>query len=178
MAEPTARSVVAFIGLVIGCGVLIAATAALTRERIEENRARRFLATLAELTGSPAAAVRWTGNVGCLVAGEARDDGRPVLLRGAAGGYGGDIRWLAAVDTTAPAPTLERLRITAHQETPGIAGFLDRPHAGWLAGLAGRDAHALADVDAVSGATITSRALTRDLSRRLDKAALAGACAP
>ena len=73
----------------------------------------------------------------------------------------------------------ERVRITGHQETPGIADFLDRPDAGWLNRLPGRDAAGLRALDTVSGATITSRALKRDLARALERPALATlACPP
>lgn len=167
MAERNAdlRSASAFVALMIGCGALIAGTAALTGERIEENRARRFLTTLTELTGSAAAAaeIRWSDDVAHLCPDRA-------LLRGTARGYGGTIHWLAAVDVAGPAPALERLRITAHQETPGIADFVDRPAQGWMAALEGRGAAQLAAVDAVSGATITSRALTRSLAEALPRA--------
>jgi Na+-translocating ferredoxin:NAD+ oxidoreductase RnfG subunit len=168
MAEPAVRAILAFLGLVLACGVLIAATAALTRERIEENRARRFLATLTELTGSAesAARVRWSGDVAPLCDGRA-------LLRGTARGYGGEIRWLAAAELAGDAPILTGLRITAHQETPGIADFLDRPGQGWLAALEGAAEDELADVDVVSGATITSRALRRALSAALAQPGLA-----
>lgn len=161
------RPVLVFVALVIGCGVLIAATAALTRERIEQNRAARFLTTLTELTGSAAAAadVQWDGDSALLCPDRA-------VLRGRVRGYGGDIHWLAAVDLGAGAPVLTRLRVTEHQETPGIADFLERPEQGWLTALLQRDAAALAQTDAVSGATITSRALIRSLSAALARPAL------
>lgn len=168
MAEPLIRPVLVFVALVIACAALIAATAALTRERIEENRAQRFLATLTELTGSAAdaAEVDWNGDTALLCPNRA-------VLRGHVRGYGGDIHWLAAADLGGGAPVLTRLRITEHQETPGIADFLDRPERGWLGSLLQRDAAALAQTDAVSGATITSRALTRSLSDALSRPALA-----
>ena len=170
MAEPVGRSILAFMMLVVACGALIAATAALTRERIEENRARRFLVTLTELTGSAAAAaeVTWADDVAHLCNGRA-------LARGAAPGYGGDIQWLAAADLSGRTPALDRLRITAHQETPGIADFLNRPEHGWLATLIGATPAELDRVDAVSGATITSRGLTRSLAAALSDPALAAA---
>lgn len=168
--RPPRRATAAFLALVAGCAVLIAGTAALTGERIEENRAQRFQRTLTELTGSPALAadLRWESDVAVLSNDHA-------LLRGAVAGYGGDIQWLASV-SLGPPVMLDRLRITAHQETPGIADFLDTPGRGWLASLYGRTAESLQAVDAVSGATITSRALRRDLAtalghQRLDAAA-------
>lgn len=164
MAEAI-RPVLAFMALVVGCATLLAATAALTDERIRENRARRFQQTLTELTGS----ARLTTRVTWSPADVARlCDGR-ILLRGTAAGYGGDIHWLAAARTGNAAPRLQGVRITAHQETPGIADFLDAPERGWLAALRGATAPALADVDLVSGATITSRGLRRALAAALER---------
>lgn len=173
MAEPMARPILAFMALLVCCGALIAATAALTRDRIDDNRARRFRETLTELTGSPALAarVRWSGDVAPLCNGTA-------LLRGVAHGYGGDIRWLASADVSAGAPTLTSVRIAAHQETPGIADFLDHPEQGWMASLKGAGSESLG-LDGVSGATITSRALTRSLAAGLERPELVQpACSP
>lgn len=167
MADWPGKPVLGFMALVVGCGALIAATAVLTRERIETNHARRFLGTLTELTGSAAAAaeVSWSADVALLCPDQA-------LLRGAASGYGGDIQWLAAANLSGAAPTLQRVRVTRHQETPGIADFLDHPDRGWLASLQSADADMLAGVDAVSGATITSRALGRSLAAALSRPAV------
>jgi len=166
------RAGLGFLALVIGCAALLAATAALTGERIDENRARRFQQILIEVAGSAALAahVDWQGDVAPLCDGRA-------LLRGTAAGYGGDIRWLAAARLGDP-PALANLRITAHQETPGIADFLDTPGTGWLSMLHGLDPPRLARADAVSGATITSRALQRALAAALQQPALANAECP
>lgn len=164
MAEGVVRSVAAFLALVLACAALLAATAALTGERIADNRARRLLDMVSELTGRPVARaeLQWSGDVAPLCEG----DGRTALVRGKAPGYGGTIHWLAAV-TLEPAPRVTGLRITAHQETPGIADFLGRPGEGWMARLVGADAEAMAAVDTVSGATITSRALLNSLTSAL-----------
>lgn len=167
VSEPVIRPVLAFIAMVLGCGTVIAFTAALTEARIEENRARRVLDTLTELTGSPALAtdVSWRDDVAFLCPDQA-------LIRGAAPGYGGDIHWLGSADVSGGTPRLKVIRITAHQETPGIADFLNRPRQGWLGSLAGRGAAGIAQVDAVSGATITSRSLRRSLTSALARPAL------
>ncbi len=174
------RSVLAFLGLVAACGALIAATAALTSERVKENRTRRFQHTLVELTGSArlAAATRFgDSDVALLCDGSGHGHShRRALMRGTARGYGGDIRWLAAADLSGKQAVLDGVRIVAHQETPGIADFLDHPTRGWMASLNGANAAELAHVDGVSGATITSRALSRSLAAGLERPALA--CSP
>ncbi len=170
MAEARIPAAGGFLLMVLACAALIAGTHALTRDRIEENRARRFQQTLTELAGSAGAAARarWTDDTAALCNGR-------VLLRGSAAGYGGQIRWLAAATSPAPrtTPRLVAVRITAHQETPGIADFLQRPDSGWLSGLAGAGANELAGADGVSGATITSRALQRSLAAALQRPAVA-----
>jgi Na+-translocating ferredoxin:NAD+ oxidoreductase RnfG subunit len=152
-----------FAALVVACAVLLALVAAATRPRIEANRERQFSATLAALTGHDVAAadLEWHGDRAALCGGL-------VVLRGTAAGYAGTIRWLAAADLTDGAVRLNGLRIVAHQETPGIADFLDQPEAGWLVSLRGLDAAALASADTVSGATISTRALRRELAGALD----------
>lgn len=157
--------VLGFAGLVTACAALLATVAAVTGPRIEDNRARQASAALSELLGREvnAADVAWQDGHAVL------QDGR-VLLRGSAAGYAGDIRWLAAAAHDAE-PVLGAVRIVAHQETPGIADFLDRPNRGWLAALSGLNAAALAEVDTLSGATITTRALRRDLAAALARVA-------
>ncbi|MDZ7670724.1 MAG: FMN-binding protein [Gammaproteobacteria bacterium] len=168
MADSMSGSVLAFLALVTGCGILIAATAALTGERIDANRAQRFQQTVTAMAG-PGARVtdlQWSNDVAHLCNGRA-------LLRGIASGYGGDMHWLAAADIEAAPPALTGVRITRHQETPGIADFVNQPERGWLASLSGRSAGEMAQVDTVSGATITSRALRRALDSALQRPALA-----
>jgi Na+-translocating ferredoxin:NAD+ oxidoreductase RnfG subunit len=173
------RAIAAFLTLVVGCAALIAGTAAITGERIDENRTRHFQRTLTELTGSPASAasLTWRNDIAMLTSDATEQGETRALLRGATGGYGGDIRWLAAVRLGCPA-VLDNLRITAHQETPGIADFLNAPEQGWLASLHGRSSQSLAEVQAVSGATITSRALRGALRSALNRSPPTGSTCP
>lgn len=87
-------------------------------------------------------------------------------------GYGGPLTLLITLKDG----HLERLRVTAHQETPGIADFLNRPDSGWMAGLRGQDPEGLSAFDAVSGATITSRALLSAIIERAADASQSGQC--
>ena len=59
-----------------------------------------------------------------------------------------------------------RLLVTGHQETPGIADFLNDPEHEWLLSFIGRGPDA-AEVDTISGATITTRALARSVGGAL-----------
>lgn len=162
MAEATLRGGLAFLILVTLCGALLGTVAALTGARIDANHARRFAATISALSGGHAVPqpLAWHGDQALLCDGAA-------LLRGSTAGYGGPIEWLAAAEYAGNGARLRGVRITAHHETPGIADFLNTPDGGWLGGLGGRNADGLAAVDAVTGATITSRALRRALAEAL-----------
>lgn len=176
------RPLAAFLAITAGCATLLAATVELTAPRIAEARARLEHRAVARLVGGDTAPPGcWTGDTWFL------DDGR-TLLRGSAAGYGGPIQWMLVFDAAAGTPLIQRVLVTAHQETPGIADFLNDPKDGWLTGFNGRGADA-ADLDTISGATITTRALARSIGRALADAptqppgmaadpSAAAACAP
>jgi hypothetical protein len=156
------------------CAALLTLTHALTAPRIAANEAlaanARVLALLGEAPDAPLAGT-WHGDVRALC------DGR-VLARLRVPGYAGPIRLLAAVRQQ-PEPALIGVVVISHLETPGIADFLDQPDRGWLAALSGASAAELSRVDAVSGATISSRAVRRGLESLLADAAVTGAqCSP
>ena len=80
---------------------------------------------------------------------------------------------LDSVTLTRTRSRLGRVRLISHQETPGITDFLNDP--AWWAALAGSRAAELEALDAVSGATITSRAIGRHLAAVLrEPAAILG----
>ena len=146
------------------CALLLGTTFALTRERIDDNVARAANAAVYELLALDPQAPevpqpRWRADAWTLC------DGRTVLRR-AAPGYAGPIEVLAVF-----AQGHERLlgvRVASHLETPGIADFLnDNGPDGWLASLAGRNAAMLDEVDTVTGATISSRAVRETLAALL-----------
>ena len=189
MPEFTAILKTAAIGLT--CAIALAATNWLTAERIRFNETEAERALLAELIPAGAWAPSLPQDLDRVPAvwqlcGEA------LLARSNAAGYGGDIRLLYTLagpftsEATGPgvsgAPTLIRLAVLGHQETPGIADFLTDPD--WLAMFEGRSASAMDDMAAITGATITSRGITQHLAAVLrQNAELLGepvpvACAP
>jgi len=149
------------------CAGLLALTHKLTEGRIEANEARAADATiyalLGETPGSPLGG-RWQGDVRPLC------DGR-VLVRQTVQGYAGPIRLLVAMGQDAD-PHLLGIAVLAHTETPGITDFLNRPDRGWLASLRGASRGDLTHVDAVTGATISSRAIRGGLEALLDDPAV------
>ncbi|MBX3705395.1 MAG: FMN-binding protein [Pseudomonadales bacterium] len=176
------RPLAAFLAITAGCATLLAATVELTAPHIADARARLEHQAVARLLDADTAPPGcWTGDTWFLGDGHA-------LLRGSAAGYGGPIQWMLVFDATAGTPLIQRVLVTAHQETPGIADFLNDPQHGWLTGFHGRGADA-ANLDTISGATITTRALTRSIGRALADAptqspsmaadgAAAAACVP
>jgi electron transport complex protein RnfG len=56
------------------------------------------------------------------------------------------------------------MRVIAHRETPGIGDFIDHTRSPWITDLDNTSAQAYAQLDAVSGATITSNAIKRAAS--------------
>jgi electron transport complex protein RnfG len=137
------------------CASLLALTQTLTGERIEDNVRERELQLIIDLAGTtPATTGSWTGDVWNLCNGT-------VLARTKVAGYGGPIALVIALTAALDEGRLRGLRITRHQETPGLADFLGQPEQGWLAELPRRDSAQLSKIDTVAGATITSRAVLR-----------------
>lgn len=137
------------------CASLLALTQTLTDERIQSNVAERELQLITDLTGSPPATTgSWSGDVWNLCNGT-------VLARTEVAGYGGPVALVVALTSAPDDYRLRGLRITHHQETPGLADFLGQPEQGWLARLPSRNSAELSEIDTVAGATITSRAVLR-----------------
>jgi Na+-translocating ferredoxin:NAD+ oxidoreductase RnfG subunit len=136
--------------LIIGalCGLALTQTYQATRGPIEDNRIRQAQALLSELLGRQAPTdLVWQNGVSNVC-------GDWHLVRSAANGYSGPIRYLALIEKDTM-----RLRITQHQETPGIADFLNHAKDPYLPNLDGTAIAEWASLDNVTGATITHKAL-------------------
>lgn len=166
MSVRTAVSgVAALTGIGLTCAFALALIDSLTADRISANRAAQAAAAVLALTGLEVPP-----------GGDWHDDRWPLcdgtlLLRGSAAGYGGPIDWMLATMPASARPPLRirAVRIAAHRETPGIADFLATPDAGWLAQFRGRDATG-AMPDALTGATVTTRALSQSIGEALTRA--------
>jgi RnfABCDGE-type electron transport complex G subunit len=93
-------------------------------------------------------------------------------------GYNGEIGLLIAL--TLKSLTQDRkiisVRVTHHEETPGIGDKIEPDVSSWIHQFAGKSAldtdwtlSPKGDVDAISGATITSRAVTNAIAEVLSK---------
>ena len=136
--------------LVIGglCGLALTQTYESTRQPVTENRIRQAQVLLSELLQRQAPTdLKWQQGV-------ANACGDWQFVRGSSPGYAGPIAYLALLQNQHIS-----LRVTRHQETPGIADFIDHRRDHYLAD---RDNTAIADwakLDNISGATITHKAL-------------------
>ncbi|HEY5681564.1 MAG TPA: FMN-binding protein [Pseudomonadales bacterium] len=142
------------------CAMLLALTDAWTADRIARNARSHELSQITDLAGAaPPADTTWNEDVWDFCSGTK-------LARSSAAGYGGPIRLVVGVSQG----RILGIRVTAHQETPGLADFLREPKRGWLAALNGRTGPETAAVDAVAGATITSEAVVRAVRDAMDRA--------
>ncbi|MCZ6888768.1 MAG: FMN-binding protein [Gammaproteobacteria bacterium] len=131
--------------LMAAAGGLLAALNHATRDTVAANETRHQSRILEELTGEAIPARPREDVIAC-----ARD---VVALAGGTRGYGGQIELLVAFTA---AGTMRGVRATQHSETPGFADILDPDD--WVNQFSITPA---AQVDAVSGATITANAVKR-----------------
>lgn len=88
-------------------------------------------------------------------------------------GYNGEIRFLLATDESG---TVLAVRVTQHRETPGIGDGIDHEVSDWISQFeqrrlaqGGWALKPAGDFDALSGATITSRAMVQAVQEALSK---------
>jgi len=158
------KAIGSLLGIALACALLLGLTHRATTEQIKHNQNAHFWQQVNELTALevPVDKVEWDENVWHLCNGL-------VLVRGETRGYGGPIHLLAALqlDTAREKEgqtTVRGVSVTRHQETPGIADFISQSQHPWLQHLAGLDPARIGSVEAVTGATITSRAILRGLA--------------
>ena len=156
-------------------GIVLTGTNLLTSERIssnEQRQAQQQLRTLLNGQVSAAALDQAHWDVGT----ETFCVGDSVVLKSQTEGYAGTIELLIAMHR--PTRQLLGVTVTRHLETPGIADFLnDKGEDGWLSRLRNRAAGTVSELDTVSGATISSSAILRSVTRTLQDAAPDTVCA-
>ena len=125
-----------------------------TRLHIEANREAARWTQARQLSGQADLTGPWVD--GQIELGDAR-----YLALTTAAGYGGDIELILH----ASAGKLLGVAVVRHAETPGIGDFIERSD-GWMADLINQGPH---QVEAKTGATITSRALTQRITEALER---------
>lgn len=159
----------------------LAWVAHLTGPRIAANREHAERAALAELIGVAAIPPHVALPDGdATLCGEGLPPTR--ILRGRARGYAGEIALAVALGADG---RIRGARVTAHRETPGIGDFVDVARSPWMHAFDGLPAAPndavwsrlpRAGVDAVSGATITSRAVVDGVHAMLAAAPRGAPC--
>jgi len=190
--QPRKSAIGGLIGLILIAGsatAIVSVVEQLTRERIAANQSARAMQIIAEvlprgsynnnpqqdslsLTDSAL-----LGGAASLPAYRARFDQSPVavaLTVDAPDGYVAPIRLLVGIDNEGYVTAVRALR---HVETPGLGDQIDIDKSDWVIQFngrklsAGRGSLALkrdgGDLDHISGATITSRAVSKAVSNAL-----------
>lgn len=145
------------------CAILLAGTHAFTSDAIQANRTTHAWRIAFDLTGGafPTLDLHWDADQVLLPNGF-------VLRRATVNGYAGAVEMLAAFQPGADGTReLAGVRITRHRETPGLGDFIDTAKSPWIHQFAERPPE---QVDAVTGATITSEAVQRGVLALLQPA--------
>ena len=151
------------------CGALLSVTDALTSEKRADNQRQQSQRLLADMLGHAVPP-------GLIWRDEIATDCQDItpswhLLRGQAQGYAGKLEYLALLrhlESEVDSGTLT-LRVLRHQETPGIGDYIDHNKSDYLPAKDQLELDQWRQLDNVSGATVTQRAITRAVE---DSAAL------
>jgi electron transport complex protein RnfG len=191
-AQARRRFTGGLLGLIIiagGATAIVSLVASITRDRIAANQSARAMQIVAEVlpggayNNSPDQDIQLLVDAGLLGSPEpqatyrARLDGMPAaaaLTVTAPDGYIAPIKLLVGIDSNG---TVIGVRTLSHLETPGLGDQIDINKSDWMEQFSGRDLPAgnlsLAlrrdggDLDHISGATITSRAVTKAVRNAL-----------
>lgn len=165
------------LGVALLCGGVLMAVHLLTADRISHNELQQSQKQLRMLLDDAVAVefldkASWNTETQTLCLPDI------TIVRRQASGYGGVIELLFAIRQK-QSPELSAALVTRHLETPGIADFLNNTGPqGWLARLRNQSASSLVQLDTVTGATISSKAILQAAVRALQETAENTGCAP
>jgi electron transport complex protein RnfG len=185
-ARPGWQAVLSLAAFAALAGVVLGLARDSTRERIADNEARRVLAELsAILPPSLHDNEPHRDMIVLALPGDesrqiwrARRDGKAVaavLTSLAPDGYSGQIRLLVAITIDGQ---ILGVRVASHSETPGIGDVIEARKSPWIGTFSGRSLNNPeesrwrlrkdgGDIDAISGATISSRAVVAATRRAM-----------
>ena len=147
------------------CGLLLFAMNGITRGDIEKNRTQKARAIMAKLLKQPLPdKIFWVDDIsGSCQLG--------YFIKHAENGYSGPINFFALYHPNLPNDEAPRgkttrqeqlsLRVTRHQETPGIGDFIDHKRNSYLPDLDQQSIAQWQNLDNITGATITQRAIKK-----------------
>lgn len=145
------RNIGVLVALTALAGSVLAWFAGFTEDEVRRNRLEAENRVFRELTRVDLAAVGYGNLVLC--------DHGLVVLRVEGQGYGGDFRLAVALDLDG---SVTGVRVLEHAETPGFSDILGAT-APWL------NSFTTGDVHAVTGATVTSKAVMEAVGRAVER---------
>lgn len=180
------QAVLSLCGFAALVGLVVGVAWDSTRERIADNQAKRVLAELSAILPATlydnevhrdVITLKLPGDEARQI-WRARRGGEPVaavLTSLAPDGYSGQIRLLVAITTDGQ---VLGVRVASHSETPGIGDAIEAHKSTWIGTFAGRSLTDPAenrwrlhkdggDFDAISGATVSSRAVVAATRRTM-----------
>ncbi len=161
-------------------GVVVAAALAgldaMTRDRVQMNERRGALQSFVDVTGDARLAQMRGLSMPPLTICSAA--GAPLyrIYGRSAHGYAGVIQLLLGINA---AGTLTGVRVISHRETPGIGDAVDAAKSAWIHSFDGKSVTSVVlagdggSIDAISGASVTSRAVVNGVHDALADAAVA-----
>ncbi len=180
--QPTLRAIASITAIAVSAAVLVTGSYEISHERIEENRQARLLRTLHQVLDPASHDNELTQNrrvvrdLELLGSSEpmelfiATRAGRPVaalISSVAPRGFSGPIHLLIGI---AADGTVTGVRVTSHNETPGLGDDIEIEKSDWILGFEGTSLSAPplegwavskdnGRFDAITGATVTPRAV-------------------
>lgn len=104
-----------------------------------------------------------------------KDKSVGLLIKNKCSGYGGELEYLVGIDFDLE-PKIIKIKILSHRETPGLGAkvttekFLNQYKSKIVSQIVLKKDNINGTIDAITGATITSRALTKSVHQLLDNA--------
>jgi Na+-translocating ferredoxin:NAD+ oxidoreductase RnfG subunit len=154
------RTVAALILIGAACGTLLYGINAQTYGEIEKNRTQKAREIMRSLLKQPLPdEIQW-------VEGISGSCTQGYFLKRIENGYSGPINFFALYQQGASRegvsnPERLSLRVTRHQETPGIGDFIDHERDSYLPDQDGQSVAQWQELDNIVGATITHRAIKK-----------------
>ena len=192
MSQPVAearRSALTLAAFALGTTLLLGLTWQASHQIIRQNEQASLLATLSQVLPAGSFDNDLAASVRQLSAAQQTQSGSPEPLRyyiarkgtqasgiimenTAPDGYSGRIKLLIGLDASG---TVQAVRVVQHQETPGLGDYIESARSQWAAQFRGKAADAPAstwqvrkdggEVDYVTGATISARAVSQAVGR-------------
>ena len=151
------RTILTVFILALGASAILAITDFFTKDKINLNREKlkhRMRNDLLTENGLNADEISLKNETSCK-----KWQIREVIVQG----YSGPIQSLALIRTEKDI-TLS-LRVTKHSETPGIGDFIEHKKNNWMKELDNLTSRDWANLDMVSGSTITSKAIKKSAEK-------------